>query len=341
MSDILLYLSEEPPNAPPHGGVLRRNGFVRALGERGRHVYLITIDRPSGVLGRRLGIRHRRYQSATELGALLPHDRVEGAIIDGLPLAAAATGFRQLGIRCCIDVCDTWGALSSAALTRGAVELLMRRYVPAADGVLYISETDRSADLARYPTLPPSYVVSNGVAPELFRIPPPNGSGPAVFAANFGYGPNIEGLDWLVDKVWPNVMSDVELVLFGPTPPRRQLPRGVRWEGFAPRLASVYETAAVVVAPIHRGAGIKNKVIEGVAAARPVVTTSQALVGLSDLRHVTFVADTPASFGIELERLCADPTQEARRTLEGRRLVADYDWQHGAQIIESIFAKHD
>jgi glycosyltransferase involved in cell wall biosynthesis len=129
-----------------------------------------------------------------------------------------------------------------------------------------------------------SAVVPNGAADEFWAVPPkPRGEGHVFFAGPGFYEPNVHGLTWFIHEVWPVVREAV------PTAELRVA--GVGWEGmtptpdvsflgWCPSLSGEYARASVCIAPVFAGGGTKIKVIESMAAARPVVTTVNAVDGI-------------------------------------------------------------
>jgi glycosyltransferase involved in cell wall biosynthesis len=82
-----------------------------------------------------------------------------------------------------------------------------------------------------------------------------------------------------------------------------------------------------MAAPVRLGSGVRNKVIEAMAAGLPVVTTHLGAEGLAVTHgRQLLVADGAESFAGELVRLLRDPGLQERLSLAGRDLVAhDHD----------------
>jgi glycosyltransferase involved in cell wall biosynthesis len=143
-----------------------------------------------------------------------------------------------------------------------------------------------------------SAVVPNGAADEFWAVPPkPRGEGHVFFAGPGFYEPNVHGLTWFIHEVWPVVREAV------PTAELRVA--GVGWEGmtptpdvsflgWCPSLSGEYARASVCIAPIFAGGGTKIKVIESMAAARPVVTTVNAVDGIPRSTGVRVARDARA-----------------------------------------------
>ncbi|HEY3190636.1 MAG TPA: glycosyltransferase family 4 protein, partial [Solirubrobacteraceae bacterium] len=98
--------------------------------------------------------------------------------------------------------------------------------------------------------------------------------------------------------------------------------------GFVPDLRPWLARAEVVVVPVREGGGVRGKVLEAWAAARPVVTTARGVAGLAahDGENV-LVADDVAVFAGHVVRLLADAELRRRLGAAGRRTAETrYDW---------------
>jgi glycosyltransferase involved in cell wall biosynthesis len=109
---------------------------------------------------------------------------------------------------------------------------------------------------------------------------------------------------WFIEEIWPLVtrkLRGVRLRLIGSNPSKRLLDlrrRGVDVTGFINDLEPVYRNAAVAIAPLRSGAGVKFKVLQALAYGRPVVSTAVGVEGIevpTDSRLLG-VANDPQGF---------------------------------------------
>jgi glycosyltransferase involved in cell wall biosynthesis len=92
----------------------------------------------------------------------------------------------------------------------------------------------------------------------------------------------------------------------------------------------------VVVVPLRIGSGTRLKVLEALAMAKPVVSTSVGCEGL-DLSHGEhlLIADDPATFAASVLRLLEDPAEAASLGRRGRALVESrYGWEQSVAELE-------
>jgi len=162
-----------------------------------------------------------------------------------------------------------------------------RRVVRAAHATVVVGEDDARA-LRRLTGRRTVHTIPNGVAA------PPEGAGeeaaaPTVaFTGVLDYRPNVDAACHFAAAIWPAIRAAVpgaRFVIAG----RRPLPEvcalgreaGIEVRADVPDMYRVLREAWVAVAPMVCGTGIKNKVLEAWAAARPVAMTALATNGLA------------------------------------------------------------
>ncbi|MPQ97955.1 glycosyltransferase [Modestobacter sp. I12A-02628] len=229
-------------------------------------------------------------------------------------MAGAASGIRRLA----------W-----TAETR-ALEVMERR-VRDVDVVAVVSDVDRVSltDVVEHPRV---VVVPNAWdEPE----PQPPATDPVVsFVALLSWGPNVDAATWFCSAVWPLVVAqlpEARLQLVGRNPaPEVQALAGdtVQVSGTVPDLAPWYARTRVAVAPLRVGGGSRLKILEALAAGRPVVATAVGAEGLEDLTgRGVLIADDPAGMAAEIVGLLADPARSEELGRAGVAAVAaDHSW---------------
>ncbi|MCP4590460.1 MAG: TIGR03087 family PEP-CTERM/XrtA system glycosyltransferase [bacterium] len=218
-------------------------------------------------------------------------------------------------------------------------------WIEAFDHAALITETEKAdltPDAARKTT-----VVGNGVLM-------PGESDTAVpasrivgFVGAMDYAPNVDAVTWFVEQVWPRVQTAhpaarFQIVGRNPTARVRRLAKvqGVDVVGEVTHVIEAMKSWQVSVAPMHMGRGIQNKVLEAMAAARPVVLTPLAAAGLSssDVEHLV-LAETPEEFATEVNRLLADVNTCQHLGAASRHVVArEHSWAREVAKLEGLFA---
>jgi len=195
------------------------------------------------------------------------------------------------------------------------------------DAVIAVSEWDRAA-LEGECGLPPVVVVPL-IVPTRPR-PDARRENELVFIGGFDHRPNMDGVGWFVGEAWPRVreaVPDATLTVIGSNAPPEvhemaDLP-GVQVLGYVPDTNPHLDRAAVSIAPLRYGAGMKGKVIEALACGVPVVTTAVGVQGLLVVSgEQLLLADDPEGFAAAVVSLLRDPVRAREVGLAGQRYVA-------------------
>jgi len=230
------------------------------------------------------------------------------------------------------------------------------------DAAVVITDAE-AADLADSPLRHKLHIVGNGVELPTIRSPKAYSAEAAASAAKAGseirnpmvgfvgamdYPPNVDAVCWFVQSIWPSIVSRVPDVVFQivgrrPTRAVRRLARtrGVRVVGEVENVPEFVQRFQVSVAPIRIARGLQNKVLEAMAAAKPVVLTTSAATGIraQDGIHC-IVADDPARFADQVVTLLADAEQCERIGQAARRYVVEHhSWDREMAKLESLLAK--
>lgn len=190
------------------------------------------------------------------------------------------------------------------------------------------------------------HVIPNGVALSDRRARSAADCEPVVgFLGSMDYPPNVEAVCWLVRHVWPAVREEVppaRMFIVGRNPTRRvqslSATAGVTVTGTVKNTNRYLARCRVIVAPLHIARGMQNKVLEAMAARRPVVATSAVAAGLQvkpgrDIR----VADEPGPFAMEIVNLLSRSIFCRNTGDAGYRCAAmHYCWPEAMQRFEQI-----
>lgn len=136
-----------------------------------------------------------------------------------------------------------------------------------------------------------------------------------VFIGSYSWPPNVDAVRWFSEKIWPAVhsaRSEARFLIIGSGVPEevKALEKcpGVEVIGFVPDTAPYLEEAAISIAPLRFGGGMKGKVNEALAHGIPVVTTSFGAQGFNAVNgKEMIIADDPEDFTDAIIRLLDDP----------------------------------
>lgn len=218
---------------------------------------------------------------------------------------------------------------------------------------IFVSEAD--ADYARglCPGLPTA-VIANGVDTDFFD---PAAVGPVerdpqrlVFVGNLSYGPNIDAAVQLVRIVLPQVRAAIPtahvwLVGSDPAPEVQALAgEGVTVTGYVDDVRPLVCGSAAFVCPMRQGAGIKNKLLEALALASPVIATPLSLAGIAVDDGVQARIAPVEAMAEAVIAVLRDPASAARMGAAGRaRVLEQYSWRHSVDgylaLYEEVLAE--
>jgi glycosyltransferase involved in cell wall biosynthesis len=221
-----------------------------------------------------------------------------------------------------------------------------RRAWDSVDGSLVCSERE-SEILRTYAPRTPVVVAPNGVDLDYFR---PSSAAPepltAVFNGVLDYRPNFDAALYLVDEIWPQVLSarpEARLAIVGRARDAdiNALRRpSVDITGEVADIRPHLQRAAVVLAPLRMGGGTRLKIVEGLALGKAIVSTHVGCEGIAvrDREHLLIADDADAIAAAVLE-LFDDQSLAQRLGRRGRELVeAQYSWNVAGQRLHTLLA---
>lgn len=222
-----------------------------------------------------------------------------------------------------------------------------RRDLNLAD-VVFVFKSDDVDLLRRLGVTTPVHVIQ----PYLDAPPAadPSGRDPheVLFTGALWRRENDEAARWLVEQVWPRVrmrVPDARLTLAGagPSPALVAATRssGVTLTGTVADLAPYYRRAAVFVAPLLIGGGLKFKVPQAMAYGLPVVATTIAAAGVAGEAPpdaLWAVADAPEEMAEAIIAVIEDPARAAFVGAAAARWAAErYSFARSTAAIESTY----
>lgn len=185
-----------------------------------------------------------------------------------------------------------------------------------------------------------------GLKMENYQVPASTKNLPHVFhVGSMDWLPNVEGVTWLVNQVWPLVIKscpDAKLFLAGKGMPQhlmRKSEDGIHVSGYVDNLIQFMDGKQIMVVPLFSGSGMRVKILEGMAASRTIVSTTVGSEGI-EVRagHDMLLADDAVGFAANIIRCIQNPEDALVLAANGKALVMNqYDsLKIGKHLIDFI-----
>lgn len=221
------------------------------------------------------------------------------------------------------------------------------RFARLFDQILLISEYDLNAIEQKAP-LDNVFFSPHGVdftyfSPDSSSQKTPNS---LILTGNMNYRPNVDSALYFCQDILPLVHTDfpdVKLSIVGADPPSEiralaQKPL-VQVTGRVPDLRVYMNQAQIAVAPIRIGAGLQNKVLEGMSMGLPMVITSVANEGIQAIDGLNvLIADSARDFADRIVNLLNSPEQRMQFGAAARDfIVQNWSWEKHFGDLEQMF----
>jgi hypothetical protein len=186
----------------------------------------------------------------------------------------------------------------------------------------------------------------NGVDSDFFApTDKPYDADRIVFVGRMDYYPNQECMAEFCAKVMPLLRArrpatTLAIVGADPSPAMRELGKlpGVTVTGSVPDVRPYLHEAALMVAPLNIARGTQNKILEGMAAGVPVLSSRVAAGGVdaSAPEHL-LTASTPDEYVEAILRVLGDPAERTRLARAGRaRMLSHHAWPQSMRRLDGI-----
>ncbi|MEO0074772.1 MAG: glycosyltransferase family 4 protein [candidate division WOR-3 bacterium] len=166
-----------------------------------------------------------------------------------------------------------------------------------------------------------------------------------IFLGTLNYQPNEDACLYFSKKILPLILKSIPAVKFyivGNKPTKAILKlaknKNIIVTGYVPDTLEYLKKAAVMVCPLRVGTGIRIKILEAMAAGRPVVSTTIGYLGIeaTNMQNIV-IADKPQDFADLTIRLLRDIDFYKKIAEGGRELVLKkYDINKNLQSLNRI-----
>jgi polysaccharide biosynthesis protein PslH len=249
-----------------------------------------------------------------------------------------------------------WRALRQAGWIQGAVTELDWQRWPRYESTVWrrfdCIQVFTPRDAESMMRMAPDLAGRVRINPFSLEIPPQSDpcreeEGTILFCGSFVHPPNVDAALWLGEEIMPALRvlySGARLMIVGSSAPQKVRALAcadITVVGEVPEIEPYIERAAIVLAPIRIGGGMRVKVLQSMAMGKAVVATTRAADGLCAPGHALPLALADDVDGIAHHVAALLSSQEARRAL-GSRARAFASQYHSpeayARRLEDIYA---
>jgi polysaccharide biosynthesis protein PslH len=195
----------------------------------------------------------------------------------------------------------------------------------------------------------PVFTLPFGLDADELPKPTSNPSNHVFHLGAMDWEPNIQGVRWFIESVWPEVLREIpdcELRLAGRNFPSDFMEPhpSIHVEGEIECAWKFLSGNGVMIIPLLSGSGMRIKALEGMACGRPIVTTSLGVEGIQgeDGRHF-LIADDALTFARKIIEILLHPQRAvelgdaasafAREHFDNKSLVRNM-----LDVLDSTFA---
>ncbi len=167
------------------------------------------------------------------------------------------------------------------------------------------------------------------------------------FIGSLDWMPNLNGLKWFVDEVWPELSGknpDLQFHIAGRNSDaslKSMDKQNVHLEGEVDNAVQFMNQHNILIVPLFSGSGIRVKILEGLALGKTVISTTIGAEGISaeNGEHL-LLADNKQQFLSAIQYCIEHPQIMDEFRTKGRFLIEEkYDYLKNAHRIKNAYSK--
>lgn len=142
------------------------------------------------------------------------------------------------------------------------------------------------------------------------------------------WGPNIEAVNWFIDKCWDKIKEknpNIKFYLAGRNMPENINPeskKGIEIVGEVDNAYKFMNSHDIMIVPLLSAGGIRVKIIEGMALGKAIISTSIGAEGIDYTENTDIIiADIPQEFVETISALISDKNKIAKLGEEAKKMV--------------------
>ena len=188
-----------------------------------------------------------------------------------------------------------------------------------------------------------SMVIPCGINPEELKPQAVEPDYDVTYLASFDWPPNVQGVEWFLEKVWPIIIRKRPATTFAlggrdlPASIANRHLTGVTVVGPVQSMPDFISRGRVVAIPLLAGSGMRIKIVENMALGKAMVSTPVGAEGieLKDSANI-LLADNPAAFAQNIIDLLENPEKRQSVATAARSNVEEHynTFRLGRQLLD-------
>lgn len=154
--------------------------------------------------------------------------------------------------------------------------------------------------------------------------------------------PNMEGLMWFIEKVWPSLtlkFPELKFHVAGRNTPESLLSLkipNIIIHGEVPDAVSFVDRYSMMIVPLFSGSGMRVKILEGMALGKVVITTLLGKEGIHAENDIHILeADTPDEFINQIADVLSGKKNKTAIGTSAKKFVEDF-YDHGVNALKLL-----
>jgi len=247
-----------------------------------------------------------------------------------------------------------WDRLAEFGHTAPGIRHAELTALRSVDDIIAVSADDRRRMVAAGIPAHAITVIPHGVDVAPFRMARAHGirerygiapEAPLLFFhGTLHYWPNTEAVRFLAEQLLPRLtprFPGLKALVVGMNPPRYYAHPAIVFTGAVDDLAEHIAAADLCICPLDAGGGTRMKLLEYMAAGKPIVSTTKGAEGIQyeDGRELC-IADGPDAFATTTTELLTHPARRQQLGRDAARFALRYDWAAVARAYVSVYSGH-
>lgn len=204
-----------------------------------------------------------------------------------------------------------------------------------------------AADESQMPeTCKPISIIPNGIDIDFFNIGLVEKRDiDLLFVGNLSYYSNIDAVQFLIKNIIPYLSKSLKIVIAGSNPSATvlELASGNTRVELMPDvidIKSVYNRAKIFLAPITKGTGMQNKILEALASGCEVICSKEVSDGLGFKLNTIHIATNASAYVSEIGILLSHFESHLSQRENGIKYIEkEFNWHYKTKLLIDIINK--